>query len=72
MSSVLTRRRDPEKEVRMPRKHLFSRWLPRLAAGIVWGVLLFSTGGSPAAAQELSGLVDGFSPVISLPGCKGR
>jgi hypothetical protein len=46
--------------------------LPRLAAGIVWGVLLFPAGGSPAAAQELSGLIDGFSPVISLPRLQGE
>jgi len=56
----------------MPRKRLFSKWLPRFAAGIAWGLLLFSAGSSPAAAQELSGLVDGFSPVISLPRLQGE
>jgi hypothetical protein len=56
----------------MPRKRLFTRWLPRLAVSLVWGVLLLVAGGSPAAAQELSGLVDGFSPFVFLPRLQGE
>lgn len=69
--SVLTHWRDPEKEVRMPRKGLFRRWLPRLAAGMVCGLLPFTLSGSPAVAQDLSGL-EGYSPVISLPWLRGE
>jgi hypothetical protein len=56
----------------MLRKGLIGRWLLRLAAGIVWAVSLTTLSGLPAAAQELSGLVEGYSPVISLPWLRGE
>jgi hypothetical protein len=39
---------------------------------MIWGMLLFSSGGSPAVAQELSGLLEGYSPFIYLPGLQGE
>lgn len=56
----------------MPTKGLFYHWLLRLAAGIVCVVFLFSAGGSTAVAQELSGLADGFSPLVFLPRLQGE
>lgn len=56
----------------MPTKGLFRHWLPRLAAGIVCVALLLPAGGSTAAAQELSGLADGFSPLVFLPRLQGE
>ncbi len=69
--TVLTQWRDPKKEVRMPRKGLFRRWLLRLAAGLFCGVLLLPLSGSLAIAQELSGL-EGYAPAISLPWLRGE
>ncbi len=56
----------------MPTKGLFRHWLPRLTAGMICVVLLFPAGGSTAATQELSGLADGFSPFVFLPGLQGE
>ena len=56
----------------MPIKGLFRRSLSHLAPAIVWAVLLVPAVVSSAGAQELSGLLDGFSPVISLPWLQGE
>jgi len=39
---------------------------------MVWALAPILFGGAPVAAQELSGLVEGFSPIISLPRLQGE
>ncbi|MGB6067993.1 MAG: hypothetical protein WBG50_24570 [Desulfomonilaceae bacterium] len=56
----------------MVTKGLFSRSLSYFAAAIVCALLLLPAASSSVEAQGLCGLLDGYSPVISLPWLQGE